>query len=158
MDPPAGSHPWSSDWARMRTPTVRQFVVWDYGSLYVEQQISLLDAEGLRYIAHETWLAPDGDQADMLLMQFADAAGAQSRYLYATVARRSAAGMRTFHAPHEPRVVGFYRPKLDRLGNVVAIMYAQVHQYVVEEFYYSPARIRTADAIAWMRTQLARLH
>jgi len=157
IEPPPGAHPWHSGWAHNRTPSVRQFVAHVYPHDYVDAQVSLLNAEGIRRVAHETWYAPDADQADVVLLEFDNEGGAHARYLAATYAKRQTAGIKKFVVPGSPRAVGYYHAELDRLGNVAAIVYGQVHNVVVEEFYFSPARIRTTDAIAWMHEQLAAL-
>jgi hypothetical protein len=157
VDPPPGSVPWHKAWARNRTPTVRQFVAHVYPDPYVDTQVNLLKGQGIRRIAHETWYAPDADQADMILLQFDSVSGARSRYLAATYAKQLTPGIKKFVVPGSPRAVGYYHPELDKLGNVFAIVYARVGTVVVEEFYFSPAHIRTADAGAWIRGQLEAL-
>lgn len=127
----------------------------DYPRQYVDTEVGLLKAQGLRRVAHETWYAPDNDQADMVLLEFDSARGAQSRYLHATYAKKFSPGIKHFVVPGSPRAIAYYHPQLDKLGNVLAIVYARVGTIVVEEFYFSPARIRKADAIAWMKGQLA---
>ena len=157
IDPPAGAHAWHSGWAHNRTPSVREFVAHVYPHDYVDAQVNLLKAEGIRRVAHETWYAPDADQADVVLLEFGTEGGAQARYVAATYAKRQTPGIKKFVVPGSPQAVGYYHAELDRLGNVAAIVYGQVHNVVVEEFYFSPARIRTTDAIAWMQEQLAAL-
>lgn len=154
VDPPAGAQPWRSAWARDRTPTVQEFVTAAYPKQYVDLEVTLLRAQGLRHIAHVTWLAPDDDQADMVLLQFGSESGARARYRMATSAKAHSPGIRQFVVPGTPRAVGFYHPTVDRLGNVIAVVYSRVGSVVVEEFYYSPRQIRTADAKTWMRAQL----
>lgn len=157
VDPPTGARPWDSGWARNRTPTVRQFVAHDYPRPYVDHEVNLLKAQGLRRVAHETWYAPDADQADMVLLEFDSTRGARARYLNATFAKKFSPGIKHFAVPGSPRGNAYYHPQLDKLGNVLAIVYGRVENIVVEEFYFSPARIRKADAITWMQGQLAAL-
>jgi hypothetical protein len=157
MDPPPGSQAGSTLWARTRIPTVRQFVIWDYGDRLVDREVALLRDQGLQYVAHQYWLAVDGNAADMVLMQFSSPQGARVRFDFATEARRTVPGMRRLGVPHLPGAVGYYRPTPDQLGKVVAIVYARVGRYVVEEFYYSSGQLHPADAVAWLRAQVRRL-
>jgi hypothetical protein len=156
MTPPAGSVPWTSAWARNRTPTIEQFVRWAYPADVVSAEVRLLRSYGLEEIAHETWFALNHDQADMILFRFRDEHGAIERYVGATQAKRKSPGIRSFTVPGTS-AIGYYHPELDRLGNVTAIVYALHGRTVVEEFYYSPKRLRPADARAWLKAQLARL-
>ena len=154
MTPPAGSVPFNSAWARNHTPTVAQFTAWDYGPTDAARETARLEAERLARIAHETWVAPDSDQADMVLLQFKDPTGALSRFLGATTAEADAAGVRPFAVPSVAGALGYYHTALDSVGNVRAVLYATVGDTVVEEFYFSPARLRPADAIAWLGEQV----
>ena len=156
MTPPPGSVPWTTPWARLRTPTVRQFVERAYPANVVTTVVRLLTSYGLQEIAHETWYAPDRDQADMILFRFRDAAGAGDRYLSATRAKRDQPGVRSFTVPGTS-AIGYYDRKPDDLGNIRAIVYGLRGSIVVEEFYYSPKRLRPADARTWIKAQLARL-
>jgi len=122
----------------------------------VDAVVGLLHSYHLQQIAHETWYAPDRDQADMILFRFADESGALERFTAATQAKRDSPGTRSFAVPGTS-AVGYYDKKPDDLGNIRAIVYALRGRVVVEEFYFSPKQLRPADARAWIKAQLARL-
>ena len=156
MTPPVGSTPWRSAWARNRTPTVEQFVREAYPASAVSNELALFRYYGLQDIAHETWYAPDRNQADMILFRFATETGAIQRFTGASHAKSQSPGVRSFPVPGTS-ALGYYDPTVDKLGNVLAIVYARKGRLVVEEFYYSPDKLRPADARAWITAQLARL-
>lgn len=155
--PPAGATAWASSWAHLWNPTPAQFVAHVYPPASRDGATARLSAQGLQTVVHETWYARDSDQADLVLMQFATASGAQSRFLSATEAKALDTRNRSFAVPGQHDAIGYYDDDLDKLGNVAAIVYARKGNVVVEEFYFSPARLHKADAIAWMQAQLARL-
>lgn len=159
IDPPAGATPWHTPWARNRTPTPRQFVAHVYRPGFVNTQVYWLEDEGIRHVAHATWYAPDRDQVDMVLLQFDSVEGAVARYRSATdpLHYSIGVGIKSFAVPGKPHAVAYYDPHPDQLGNVRAYLYCRVGAVVIEEFYFSPGRIRTHDAIAWMRAQRAAL-
>jgi len=156
MTPPAGSVPWTSAWARERTPTIAQFVRQAYPASAVATELRLFRGYGIEQVAHETWYALDRHQADMILFRFREPRGAIDRYIGVTQAKRNAPGIKSFTVPGTS-AIGYYHPAADSLGNVTGIVYALRGRVVVEEFYYSPKRMHPADARTWMRAQLARL-
>jgi hypothetical protein len=154
---PAGSHPWSSAWARNTTPTVEEWVAEVYPASAQSGVVAQLRTQGILGVVHRTWVAPSADQADMVLLGFSTASGAQARYDIATGAKSRSSDVTPFQVPDVPTAIGYANRTVDGLGNVPAIVYAVKGTVVIELFYYSPTRLRTADAVTWMTGQYERL-
>jgi hypothetical protein len=157
MPRPAGSVGWTSSWGRDTSPTLERFVNVEYAAPARAGVLAKLRAQGLTTIAHRTWYAKDSDQADMVLLRFADEAGALSRWLSATGAQAAVTGSSGFDVATVPHSRGFALPHLDQLGNQRVVVYAPVHNVVIELFYYSPATYKPADAQRWLQIQYERL-
>lgn len=57
--------------------------------------------------------------------------------------------------PGFTEAVGYYSPVLDELGDIRTIVYGQVGDIVLEVFFYSPAKLDQAAAIAAATAQLS---
>ncbi|MEP7019484.1 MAG: hypothetical protein ABI808_02450 [Pseudonocardiales bacterium] len=154
---PSGSRPWGTPWSKNGTPTLEEFVAHVYPARALALAKSQLKAQGIKDIAHRTWIATDANQADTILLRFDTAAGAVSRYRSATAAKGGDTGQRHFDVPGYPQAIGYYNPTLDELGNVRTIVYGQIGTIVVEVFFYSPAKLDKAAAITAITNQLQRL-
>src|SRR5690348_16266117 len=76
---PAGSKPWATTWADNETPSVTDFVARVYAPADETAEAARLQSEGIVAIAHRAWVAPAARQADVVLLRFATAAGANLR-------------------------------------------------------------------------------
>jgi uncharacterized protein YceK len=151
---PLGSRPWDTPWSNNGTPTLDEFVAHVYRAKSIDLAKSQLKAQGIKDIAHRTWIGTDANQADTILLRFDTAAGAVSRYRSATAAKAEDEGQLHFDLPGFTEAVGYYNPVLDELGDVRTIVYGRVGDIVVEVFFYSPAKLDMAAAIAATTTQL----
>ncbi|MDT4959076.1 MAG: hypothetical protein QOD31_2875 [Pseudonocardiales bacterium] len=151
---PPGSRPWDTPWSNNNTPTLDEFVAHVYPAKSTELATSQLKAQGIEDIAHLTWISTDANQADTILLRFATPAGAVSRYRSATTAKGQDTGQLHFDLPSFTEAVGYYSPVLDELGDVRTIVYGRVGAIVVEVFFYSPAKLDKAAAIAATTAQL----
>lgn len=154
---PPGSRPWDTDWSRNSKPTLDDFVAHVYPATSIALAKSQLKAQGIKDIAHRTWIAKDANQADVILLRFDTTTGAVSRYRSATAAKAAAPGQLHFDVPGFTEAIGYYSPVLDELGDVRTIVYGQVGGIVLEVFFYSPAKLDEAAAIAATTAQLGTL-
>jgi hypothetical protein len=157
IDGPSGSHPWGTAWATDQLPTTDEFAARVYAAGDRVTESARLRSQGIIAIAHRTWVAPDSNQADVVLLQFATADGATSRLRAAVSAKAATPNIESFTVPNLPDVVGYYDAVIDNDGNYRAIVYGQKAGIVVELFYYCPAPFSSADAITWTTAQLQRL-
>ncbi|MDQ2750910.1 MAG: hypothetical protein M3Y44_15485 [Actinomycetota bacterium] len=151
---PPGSKPWNTAWSKTATPTLAEFVAHVYPATSVAVATSQLKAQGLTEIAHATWIATDANQADVILLRFATTAGAVSRFRSATAAQADNKGQLHFDVPGFADAIGYYQTALDPLGDIRTIVYGQVGDIVVEVFFYSPAKLDQAAAVAAITAQL----
>lgn len=151
---PVGTQPWATAWSDNETPTVEDFVARAYAPADQSAEATRLRSQGIVAIAHRAWVASDGRQADVVLLQFATTAGAKLRERTAVAAKTHAGDIRSFDVPEHPDVVGLYPSGIDDDGNYRAIVYAQKVRIVLELFYYCPEPFNPADAIAWTTAQL----
>jgi hypothetical protein len=154
---PSGARGWDTAWAANVNPTLAQFVTHDYAASSVELIESELRGQGLTTIAHRTWITSNGDQADDILLEFRTSAGASSRFLGATLAKRSVPGVKTFAVPGAADALGCYTSKLDSDGYIRTIVYAHRANIVSETFVFNLAALRKSLAVAWAKGQFSRL-
>lgn len=154
LPPPAGSSPWDGTWAATTTPTVAQFVARFYPASARASEAAELHDQGITGIAHRTWFAADGHGVDILLLGFDDDLGARSRYLAVTSGRALNSTLTPFAVPGG---AGYSAKTLDQDGYIRSFVYGTAGNVVIEEFYFSPGHALTADAVTWLRAQLARL-
>lgn len=151
---PTGSRPWDTPWSNNVAPNLDEFVAHVYPAKSVALAKSQLKAQGIKDIAHRTWIGTDANQADIILLRFDTTAGAVSRYRSATAAKAQDKGQLHFDVPGFAEAIGYYNPVLDELGDIRTIVYGQVGAVVVEVFFYSPAKLDQAAAIAATTVQL----
>jgi hypothetical protein len=151
---PPGSRPWDTQWSNNGTPTLDEFVAHVYPAKSIDLARSQLTAQGIKDIAHSTWIGSDANQADTILLRFATTAGAVSRYRSATAGKAEDKGQLHFDLPGFTEAIGYYNPAVDELGDVRTIVYGRVGDIVVEVFFYSPAKLDKAAATAATTTQL----
>jgi hypothetical protein len=138
--------------------TVAQFVADKYtqqSGAYQSYESGLLTSGGVRQVVHRGWIGADGDQADVAVLVFANAAQAESDAMNYQGAI-SGSG-RLFSVAGYPDAVGSVDTTLDNLGNVHAEIVAYTANFEVRMDYYSLGNFGAQDAISWFDAQLAEL-
>ena len=118
-----------------------------------------ITGDDYKYAAETNWVAKDGTQADVFLVQFADSAGAQD-YVSST-----SEGTSTEQEPNEPlsSVPGvsgseaWVAGAIDDKGDINQISWTQVGNVVVEVHFFSPARADAAEFDEIVHAQYARV-
>lgn len=156
--PPKYSVPGSSDWATDYTPSISDFVSHFYAGKVRKKIASSLDSQGVREVAHVLWITDDRVQSDIVLLRFADEAGARARVEFS---RTATAGNRTLSrytmaVPGSPVV--YYSTEADSEGYVGAKTYLNVGDIAIEMFVNSPTdEVSRPLMTRWLRAQLALL-
>lgn len=158
---PAGAHGWSNAWGHTKQPTPRQFAKQFYPADSRAGVIATLRAEGLTGIAHQTWIATDASQIDIVLMRFGSSSGALHRYAAVTSGTASRSDVSAFNVGSYPHgeAAGFRESGQDSDGYVRARTYGRLNgsTIVVEAFFFSPGKFAKGDLVLWTDRQLARL-
>ena len=118
---------------------------------------SLLDSDGLRETVHRDWNAVDGNNVDLVVLQFGSQKGAKSWN-----ATRTGEIMATYRGPAvgipgDPSGKAFAAAKPDAKGNVKAAYSAVVGDLVLNVAYSSPKTLDAKDLQNWAGTELASL-
>ena len=138
--------------------TVAQFVAEKYAQesgATLSYESSLLTSGGVRQIVHRGWLGANGDQADVAVLAFGNAAQAESDAMNYQGAISGSGQL--FSVAGYPDAVGSVDTALDDLGNVHAEIVAYTASFEVRMDYYSPGTFSARDAISWFDAQLAEL-
>ena len=113
---------------------------------------------GFRYAVRRNWTAKDGSQADVYLLRFAAATGAQSFTLgYQGSAADTVGASGTFTVPHSGDAKGYEHSKLTSDGFRWTGTYAVVGNIALDTDFRVPAKTHRADVIAPARKQYAKL-
>lgn len=155
--PPARSAPGTSSWARNYTPSAAQFVTEFYGPATRAKVRASLAAEGLTGIAHVLWITSDLVQADIVLLQFRDAAGAAARRADVLRATEPDTTLTKYSLGGRGDPIVFHTTHIDAQNNISSRAYATVGDVFVELFMFSPVQYERAYLEGWLTTQIARL-
>jgi hypothetical protein len=158
--PPKDSVPWGNSWARLTDPTPRQFAAHVYPAAQLADALDALTADGLRIVTHRTWIDVNSTQADVILTQFANDAGAVARFDDVTNDCTGFSDVTTLHftgGSTGADACAFRVKAVDDLGFIRAKAYAREGNMVMEVFTYSRTRFDQTDTFAWARAQMARL-
>ena len=119
---------------------------------------TLLDSDGLQKVVHRDWNAVDGNNVDLVLLQFSSQKGAES--WHATRAGEILAAYRgpAVSIPGDSSGKAFVAAKPDAKGNVSAAYSAVVGDIVLNVAYSSPKTLDAKDLQNWAGTELASLH
>lgn len=156
--PPKFSVPGNSRWARDYSPSVSDFVGHFYADKVQGRIKRSLDGQGIQDVAHVLWITDDRIQSDLVLLRFADAAGARERVAFSrkVTADNRTLSTYTMTAPGSPVV--YYSTESDTQGYVGAKTYVAVGDIAVEMFVNSPAdQVPRPLMTRWLRAQLALL-
>jgi hypothetical protein len=138
--------------------TVAQFIADKYSqqsSSYQSYETGLLTSNGAREVVHRGWFGADGDQADVAVLVFADAAQARSDTMdYQGAVSQSG---QLFSVAGYPDAIGSVDTALDHFGNVYTEIVAYTANFEVRMDYYSLGNFDAADAISWFDAQMGRL-
>ena len=141
--------------------TVAQFVADKYSnqsSGYQSYETGLLTSSGAKEVVHRGWFGPDGDQADVAVLVFGDAAQARSDAMdYQGAVTGSG---RLFSVAGFPSAIGSAGTAIDNLGNVHTEIVGYTANFEVRMDYYSLGGFgadSAKDAIAWFDAQMAEL-
>lgn len=155
---PAGARGWSGAWGNNRRPTVRQYVQHYYQPSSRASVTAVLHAQGLADIAHQTWVARDASQLELILMRFETGGGALSRYSGVTAGMAARSGVTEFSLGGYSRgeVIGYREAGQDGAGYVRARAYGRLtgSTILAEAFFFSPGGFAKSDLTRWMNDQL----
>jgi len=123
-----------------------------------QQDIDSNTSRGFQYAVREDWFGSGSSQADLYLIQFSSAAGAQSLTLADQSGTANTVGTAaTYPIPGSGDAMAYETDKLDSLGNVYTQVYAVVGNVVMELNYWVPAKADRAAVIALAKQQYAKL-
>lgn len=149
ITPPDGSRSWSDDWGLNRTPTMQQFAQHMYPTSYVPRAEARLKDQDLVGIAHETWHAANGDEADLVLLDFATTQGARSRTVEELHYRDGA----DFSVSGPGSAGGTSLTKPDSAGMYRTMIYGYSGTIAVEVHAFAAKSLDRAEAIAWAQSE-----
>jgi hypothetical protein len=141
--------------------TVAQFVGAKYSeqpSSYQSYEAGLLTSGGVQKIVHRGWTGVDGDQADVAVLVFANAAQAQSDTMNYQGAVSGSGQL--FPVAGYPDAVGSVHTTLDDYGYLHTEIVAYTANFEVRMDYYSRGNFTVSsaqDAIAWFDAQMSML-
>lgn len=156
VEPPRGADPGSSDWARDYSPSLSRYVDYFYAEKARSRVTATLKQQGVRDIAHVLWVSQQL-QSDVVVLQFRDTAGATAHldFLESNAGKDTAFSRTLLDTTHDP--VAFFSNEPVKDGLWLTKAYAQVGDYVVEQFVYSGQKAPLADITRTMSGQLSRL-
>lgn len=158
--PPKGSRPWAN--ANSNGPTgiltLQQLLLRLATPAFRQQATSEEIDRGFQYAVRKNWYASDGTQADVNLLQFSTATGAQSFTLgyQGSVADTVGAGG-TYPVPGSGDSRAFEHSGLTGDGNILTENYAVIGNIAVEIDFWVPAKADRAKATALFQQQFAAL-
>jgi hypothetical protein len=152
--PPSGSHPWpvnSDDGASgiIDLQQVADRLADDVPGFTARQR-----DRGFQYAVRENWDAPDGTEADVMLLQFSSAVGAQSFALDYQAGDGNVVGTSgTYTVPSSGNGQAFEHPKLTSDGNSWTTGYALAGNVAVAISFWRPAKPDREAVVALMQQQ-----
>jgi hypothetical protein len=158
---PHGSRPWSTSKADGPTGilTLNQFLV-RYGDTAADRQLedSLEKDRGFQYAVRKSWVAKNGTQADIHLIQFASATGAQSFTLgYQRSGQDNVGSKGTYTVPASGDAKAYQRSGLNSDGYILTESYFVVGNVAVNVDFWVAAKANRSDVIDLVEKQRARL-
>lgn len=118
---------------------------------------SQLDSDGLKKMVHRDWNAVDGNNVDLVLLQFNSQKGAKSWNAARTGEIMAAYRGRAVSVPGDAAGKAFAAAKADGKGDVRAAYSAVVGDLVLNVAYSSPNTLDAKDLQNWAGTELASL-
>jgi hypothetical protein len=150
---PAGATRWPTSWGAETRASVSEFAREYYSGSDIPLEEARLKAQGVTAIAHETWSTVSGGGADLVLLQFGSALGAQSRYDWASTGE----GGTKFTLPGRYTAVGYHTAKTDSEGMIDTDVYGLAGSVAVELHAFNPGSFDQASVDSSIAHQLDRL-
>ncbi|WP_327071335.1 hypothetical protein [Kitasatospora sp. NBC_01302] len=158
--PPAASKPWQADdqTGPSGILTLNQFAI-RYAQADRQGVIDKQTTRGFQYAVRENWNTSDGQEADIVLAQFATATGAQSY----TLGHQSSAGDKadaagTYPIPNSGDTIAYDHRDLDSNGDILTESYAVIGNIAIDVSYWQPSKaVDRAVMTALLQQQYAKL-
>jgi len=160
VPPPGGAQPWQSSSQDGPTGvlTLPQFISRFADASEAKRATAEEVDRGFQYAVRENWIASDGSQADVLLLQFATATGAQSFVLdYQGGVGNTVGTGGTYTVPGSGDAMAYQHSGIDSDGNVYTDGYAVVGNIAIDINVWAPAKADRAAVTALFRKQYARV-
>ncbi|QMU68432.1 hypothetical protein [Streptacidiphilus sp. P02-A3a] len=157
---PGGAQPWpvTSQDGPTGIQTLPQFVNSLVDASYAKQASTEETDRGFQYAVRENWNASDGTAADVYLVQFASATGAQSFVLeYQGGSGNDVGAADSYTVPGGGDAMAFQHSALDSNGDIFTEGYAVVGDIAIDLSFWTPAKADRAAVAALVRKQYARL-
>jgi hypothetical protein len=156
--PPGGSQPWTAKTGPTGVLTLQQFASAVGGATYQQQETAEDTDRGFQFAVRENWFAANSTQADIYLVQFSSATGAQSFVLSHQGGAGNAVGSAgTYAIPGSGDATAYEHSGLDSFGNIWTESYAAVGDIGVSIDFWVPAKADRAEVTALFQQQYARL-
>ncbi|MDH6109506.1 hypothetical protein P3T36_000277 [Kitasatospora sp. MAP12-15] len=160
VTPPADSRPWPDDGRNGPTGilTLQQFVT-RFATTANQPKVTAEETtRGFQYAVREDWVASDGTEANVQLLQFASVAGAQSFTLNVQGGTGNVVGSSGSYAiPDSGDARAFEHAGLNGNGKVWTESYAVVGDIAVNVDLWVPAKADRAAATALIQRQYAKV-
>jgi len=156
---PGNAQPWSSNSSNGPTGVLNlaQFLA-NFDPSNIPSDTAEEQDRGFQYAVREDWRGADGTQANILLLQFSSATGAQSFTLGYQGGAGDAVGTGgTYPVPHSGDSMAYEHSSLDKVGNIWTEDYAVVGNIAVDVDFWVPAKADRAEATALFQQQYAKL-
>ena len=118
---------------------------------------NILDDAGVLKVDHNDWNAVDGDNVDLVLLQFGSQKGAQAWNNTRTAEIMSAYPGQAVAIPGDSTAKAYAATKTDKQGNHDAAYSTVVGDLVLNVAYSSPNEFSAGDLKTWAGTELASL-
>lgn len=154
MTPPSGSHPWVVNSSNgpagiLDLQQVGERLVDDVPTFTAKQR-----DRGFQYAVRESWDAQDGTQADVMLLQFSSAVGAQSFALdFQSGDGNNVGTAGTYSVPNSGNGQAFEHRQLTSDGFNWTTSYAMAGNVAVAVSFWRPAKPDRAAIISLMQAQ-----
>jgi hypothetical protein len=160
VTPPKGSQPWADNSSNGPTGVLplqqfaARFVMPSDNQRIIDEE----NDRGFQYAVREDWRGVDGSQANVYLLKFGSATGAQSFALESQSGARSAVGTAgTYAIPGSGDAMAYQYPGPESDGNVRTETYAVVGDIAVVIDVWVPAQADRAEVQALVKEQYAKL-
>jgi hypothetical protein len=151
----SGSSPWDQDTAPT-TDLYSSNITRDAAGVS-DDTSSFTTTDGLQHLAHADWNAVDGNNVDLVLLQFASQKGARAWNATRTAEIAAAYPGQSVTIPGDTAAKAFAATKADKQGNIDAAYSTVVGNLVLNVAYSSPMKLSAADLETWAGTELASL-
>ncbi|MGC0313885.1 hypothetical protein [Kitasatospora acidiphila] len=152
MPLPGGAHEWTDQTGVL---DLDGFVHGFFTSNAWSEETSLSKERGFVTAARRGWRATDGSQSFVFLVQFANAAGAQSLYDSISEGWKQNPDQGTVFTDPADQATGLSVTKLDKYGNAYAKVMAVQGNTLIRTLYFTAANPDKAGAQDLLHRQLA---